>query len=153
MILAVCLLALGCTERSARTAPSSSDTADLDDYRWKNRIVLVFTESEGSQAYREFIGAWKSAKEGAEERDLLLFQIVGEGTGKGPFGPLQPAEEDDLRKTFASAGRPFEIVLIGKDGGVKSRSEKAELAELFELIDSMPMRRAEMREQAASNGQ
>ena len=37
------------------------------------------------------------------------------------------------------------VVLIGKDGFVKSRSADLDLAETFATIDRMPMRRREMR--------
>ena len=50
---------------------------------------------------------------------------------------------------LATPGAPFWIVLIGKDGGVKLRSDDAGLDQIFDLIDSMPMRQAEMREQEA----
>jgi len=48
-------------------------------------------------------------------------------------------------------GRPdFEVVLIGKDGGVKARtSDAGALDEFLTLIDTMPMRRAEMRSRAS----
>jgi len=43
--------------------------------------------------------------------------------------------------------KTFSIVLIGKDGGEKLRRTKPLTpAELFALVDAMPMRRAEMRE-------
>jgi hypothetical protein len=38
------------------------------------------------------------------------------------------------------------VILIGKDGGEKlSREEGTTLGEIFGLIDTMPMRRREMR--------
>jgi len=43
-------------------------------------------------------------------------------------------------------GGTFMVVLIGKDGGEKLRREEgATLGEIFGLIDTMPMRRREMR--------
>ena len=40
----------------------------------------------------------------------------------------------------------FAVFLIGKDGGIKMRKEKVvPMEEIFRLIDSMPMRQAEMR--------
>jgi hypothetical protein len=55
------------------------------------------------------------------------------------------------------AAQGFEIVLIGLDGGIKLRQDSSPekdnlffadpLAELYALIDGMPMRRAEMRRQ------
>lgn len=45
----------------------------------------------------------------------------------------------------AAAGRGFEVVPIGRDGGEKLRSAApVPPAELFARIDTMPMRRAEM---------
>ena len=44
-------------------------------------------------------------------------------------------------------GAGSQVLLIGKDGGVKLRStEPVSTDELFALIDSMPMRRREMEE-------
>ena len=41
---------------------------------------------------------------------------------------------------------PFELVLVGKDGGVKARADDPDALDAFlERIDTMPMRRAEMR--------
>ena len=43
----------------------------------------------------------------------------------------------------------FRVVLIGKDGGVKLRQEEPiSVADLFALIDSMPMRKQEMRQRS-----
>lgn len=40
----------------------------------------------------------------------------------------------------------FEVILIGLDGGVKLRQTEAlETKKLFDLINSVPMRQAEMR--------
>ena len=47
-------------------------------------------------------------------------------------------------KYFTPPPAETAFVLIGKDGGVKSRGETLDLDSMFDLIDSMPMRRAEM---------
>ena len=50
-----------------------------------------------------------------------------------------------VRLRGADAG-PFELVLVGKDGGVKARADDPDALPTFlERIDAMPMRRAEMR--------
>ena len=44
-------------------------------------------------------------------------------------------------------GRPFSVSLIGKDGGEKlHRQQPVTPEEIFALVDTMPMRRAEMLE-------
>ena len=47
---------------------------------------------------------------------------------------------------FGFQGREIQLLLIGKDGGMKTRQSGAnlDLERVFELIDSMPMRQAEM---------
>jgi hypothetical protein len=51
-----------------------------------------------------------------------------------------------IRSRFQISREGFEILLIGKDGTVKLRSDKPVSSEdLFALIDSMPMRKREMR--------
>jgi hypothetical protein len=43
----------------------------------------------------------------------------------------------------------FSLILVGKDGGIKlKRSDQVDLREVFELIDSMPMRQNEMRQKS-----
>ncbi|MFK8079002.1 MAG: DUF4174 domain-containing protein [Granulosicoccus sp.] len=48
----------------------------------------------------------------------------------------------------------FEMVLIGKDGGVKARTDNPEaLNEFLAMIDTMPMRRAEIRSRGKADCQ
>jgi hypothetical protein len=91
---------------------------DLDSYRWKNRVLLQ-------------IGGGLPPAEmpaGFAERDLLWLWT----------------EKEEVRKRFR-AGAKAVWILIGKDGGEKSRWTKApKPEELFRLIDAMPMRQAEI---------
>jgi hypothetical protein len=72
---------------------------------------------------------------------------------KAEVAQLARAGEDrDLAVVVALAdpelgrGRPFEVVLLGKDGGAKLRSDKVVTAgALAALIDAMPMGREELR--------
>lgn len=62
------------------------------------------------------------------------------------LAPWRGRRERDLEITVrTAAGRVFEVVPIGRDGGEKLRSAApVPPAELFARIDTMPMRRAEM---------
>lgn len=74
--------------------------------------------------------------------------------------PNRNAEPTDPQGVLAELARlrsdpqmEFEVVLIGKDGGVKARTSDPEaLRNFLALIDSMPMRRAEMRSRNGSGG-
>jgi hypothetical protein len=61
--------------------------------------------------------------------------------------PLAPENTEKLRRRFEVKSGPFKVVLIGKDGGVKMvREDRADLQEIFDRIDSMPMRQQEIKE-------
>ena len=75
----------------------------------------------------------ESAKSGLVERDILV------------LSDLLELERGRLRKTLQIDG--FEIILIGKGGGIKLRSKTPiGVEDLLSLIDAMPMRRQEMRD-------
>jgi len=87
--------------------------------------------------------------EDVRARDLLIVPV---GDLPRPGDILRPAvaldalERQDVRRRLGLQGRGAQLVLIGKDGGVKARHSEGvfELARVFDLIDGMPMRRVEM---------
>lgn len=100
-------------------ATQVSAMTDLSSYRWEKRIVTIEAESPATPAYQLQAAALMAEFTGLLERDLIVLT------------------------TFS--GSDFRITLIGKDGGPKlTRKEPVTAKELFELIDAMPMRQAEM---------
>lgn len=59
-------------------------------------------------------------------------------------GPLAPELQANTLETYRI--EPGQVILIGKDGGVKSRLDQMDLDVLFSDIDAMPMRRREMQQ-------
>lgn len=55
-------------------------------------------------------------------------------------------EFDEMSKQFTVSSLGFQLLLLGKDGGVKLRSSNVSLEDIFSLIDTMPMIRKEMRD-------
>ena len=119
---------------------------DLDKYQWKNRIILIITENEGSDVLNRQLQVFKDENKELKERKLKIFQV-----SPGKYRECFPRKKDwttaeksiyELKKSNTD----YEILLLGLDGGVKSRqTEILETEKLFDLIDSMPMRQAEMR--------
>ena len=107
--------------------------APLDTYRWKARPVIVFGSGE-SATFREQLGLFNRASRGLRERDMVLIPVSNSGG------------REDLRRAYNVAPGEFEVLLVGKDGGVKLRSrELVSPEEIFRTVDAMPMRRDEMR--------
>lgn len=81
------------------------------------------------------------------DRDLLVFHILERGESRLGDISIDRQSAALLRDRFSAKPGEFTIVLIGKDGGEKlRRGTDVDIAEIFSLIDSMPMRQREMRE-------
>ena len=64
---------------------------------------------------------------------------------------MDPQTAASLRKHFDLTPKAFALILLGKDGGIKlKRNDRVKLDEIFALIDSMPMRKDEMRQKGQS---
>jgi hypothetical protein len=117
----------------------------LDPYRWQNRVLLVFAPSDNDGRLSATRNLAREHSRGFEDRHLIT--VVALTEGEAPEGqPLGRIQTDSLREQYGIGPSDFAVFLIGKDGGVKLRLERPPRAtELFELIDSMPMRQQEMR--------
>ncbi len=114
---------------SANAAPGNEP--DPASYVWKSRVLLAFAPTEGDPALAEQVRIVADAQAGMAERDLVLLRDVGGGKA--------------LRDRYGVGGTEFAVLLIGKDGGVKLRSDRPIPAgDLFRTVDAMPMRRGEL---------
>lgn len=105
--------------------------AELKEYRWRNRLVLLFATSVDNPAYVEQRNVLEAVPEGLSERHTVVLTDT------------YPEAAGALRARFDPQG--FEVLLIGKDGGVKLRQGQPVTAEtLFATIDAMPMRQREI---------
>ena len=120
----------------------ADQTVALDSLQWKHRVLLLPKVQEGNSGPVD----WPSERKALLDRDLVLFRAE-----QGDYRQLFPKPSSPTRLELPkkiqkkASGR---VTLIGKDGGVKRHwtSEFPELpAEVFALIDSMPMRQREMR--------
>jgi hypothetical protein len=126
---------------------SIGETA-LDGYRWQNRLLLVFAPDADSALYRRQQEMLLVAECGLNERDVVVISVLKDVVSTKER-PAAPVSADDLRDAYDVLPHDFRVVLIGKDGGVKLRQDEPILAaDLFALIDSMPMRKQEMRRPA-----
>ena len=119
----------------------------FDNYQWKKRLVVVFADTTSNNRYRKQIDILKTEVSGLKERKLqLIFALPGKYREIFPetSGWIQ---DPYLYKYRRLASEEFEVIVIGLDGGVKKRQSYVLSPEmLFDLIDSMPMRQAEIQE-------
>ena len=111
------------------TIPTTANPT-LKDYRWKNRVLLLFGNptSDKLQNQKAILA---TDPDGLADRDMVI---------------LEPPQTKTLAKRYKVDPKNFTVILVGKDGGEKLRQEEpATLDQLFGLIDQMPMRQQEMR--------
>ncbi|MBB6428947.1 DUF4174 domain-containing protein [Algisphaera agarilytica] len=118
----------------------------MDEFAWSHRPLLVFATSVEEPALLEQRELLAAHREGLNERDMVVIELVGDDLTVD--GQPRTADTHALRKRYGvPTSRAFAVLLVGKDTGVKLRSDRPVTAEgVFGLIDSMPMRRQEMRE-------
>jgi hypothetical protein len=125
-----CILAIGLVFFS----PSKS----LEDFRWEKRIVLLYGQDSFDRNYIE------KHRVGLYERKLLLVHLKGNDV----FW-TNSEEELNVKSFLAVRGKMNPAptwALIGLDGRVKSQGfGSPPMDKLFRLIDSMPMRQAELK--------
>jgi hypothetical protein len=120
--------------------------ADLTSYRWKKRLMLVFSADTSEAEYVAFNQSLKQRLSEVQDRELIILRIFEKAPSRIMEQPLQPEEAEKLRRRFSIKSGQLTVILIGKDGGVKMVKERrADIQEIFDLIDSMPMRQREMR--------
>ena len=122
---------------------------NLDKYRWKNRLVLIFARSSEESSYLKQKSEFERKTEEINDRNIIVIELLREGGSKIAAVSLNHEQQSFLRRKFDVPVNDFEFILIGKDGTVKLRTKKPVLSrELFGLIDSMPIRKEEMRRKA-----
>ncbi len=97
----------------------------------KYRLVYLFGRETVPQMVEQQIDSLMKFSKGFKERDLELVTV--EST-------------NSLSERFKVTPGIFTLILIGKDGSEKYRTNKViKAATLFAIIDAMPMRKAEMK--------
>lgn len=115
------------------SAPSTMNAENLDQLRWKKRVVILYVPAGAAGQLARQEQLFRSHDAELKERDVT--QIVVRSRAENP----------EIAERFNFAGTGFALVLVGKDGGEKLRSGDVVSPEmLFRLIDSMPMRQEEM---------
>ena len=121
----------------------------LGDLKWNYRVLLIFArEPSASTALSNL----EELAPGIQERDIAWFLIADKNLHTNYRGVVS----DDLRtqildRYFTPTPEQSRVILIGKDGGVKSQGPDLDLVATFGLIDQMPMRRTELRQEDQGN--
>lgn len=119
----------------AQSAPMLSD---LESLVWKNRVILV-NEPKNQD---ESLQLLKAQVAEIDDRDIIWFIIKDDLALTNYSGQLAREFVSNMRERLGLVDG--KVILIGKDGGIKSQSDYLNLEAIFSEIDVMPMRQIEM---------
>ena len=112
--------------------------SDLDSLEWKNRVVVV-NEPKNQD---ESLQLLKAQVAEIDDRDIIWFVINDDLAISNYSGQLSREFVNNMRERLGPM--QGKVILIGKDGGIKSQSDYLNLEAIFSEIDAMPMRQLEM---------
>ncbi|MEM7486721.1 MAG: DUF4174 domain-containing protein [Bacteroidota bacterium] len=104
---------------------------ELAQYKWQNRLVILVSLDLESESMKKQEKQFHDTKKAMEDREMVVLR-------------LSPKSKE--LKAYNISQNYEGVLLIGKDGGLKAKYDFVVAPSvIFELVDSMPMRRAEMR--------
>lgn len=132
----------------------------LSRFRWRRRLLVISAPNDEDWAYSQQLSALSGQACNFGLRHITILKLLGVGEEVGGVLELFPINgssvverEDipahlvkDLRNYFQVSPEYFSMLLVGKDGNVKSwyPSPMWSMVIVYDLIDSMQLRRQEM---------
>lgn len=117
----------------------------ISDYQWKNRLVVLLTDSQDSQMYQLQLKDLKTDLQGLKERKILVITLTPNYQITGIDNGIEQKAVLNFKKLKKETDG-FEVILVGLDGYIKLQQSKLLThQELFAQIDRMPMRRDEIK--------
>uniref|UniRef100_A0A8C8XDL3 Coiled-coil domain-containing protein 80 n=1 Tax=Panthera leo TaxID=9689 RepID=A0A8C8XDL3_PANLE len=132
----------------------------LSRFRWRRRLLVISAPNDEDWAYSQQLSALSGQACNFGLRHITILKLLGVGEEIGGVLELFPINgssvverEDisahlvkDIRNYFQVSPEYFSMLLVGKDGNVKSwyPSPMWSMVIVYDLIDSMQLRRQEM---------
>lgn len=126
--------------------PTSSDAQLLNEFRWKSRLVIIFTPSPSDPIFIQQMKLLQERREEFEERNVVFIMFTPEGNRENTSLFLDEATSRQYYEHFGAARDQVEMVLVGLDGTEKLRAKNrvTALSVFLTAIDGMPMRQREL---------
>jgi hypothetical protein len=138
---------------STLSASCPAHPATLIAMRNCYRPLLIFSSGKDDPKLEKQLDELRMHVADLRERNVLVVVMIEDGDhpttdqlGSIPMATIDRDEARKIRRRFEIGNDDFVALLVGKDGGEKSRQTTIfPVAKLNTTIDSMPMRQAEMR--------
>ncbi len=145
------LAVIFCSLLMMLTQTAIATQTTLTEQQWKMRLIVAFASKDAPEevVFQEWLTANACR---LKERDVQMFLLDGEKT-RSLTGMNHWLDEESIQQLVRQrrySDAPFELMLIGKDGGIKAQAiTTAALDDFIIQIDGMPMRKAEASQQSS----
>ncbi len=130
---------------STALGSATAVAAELKDYLWERRPLLLFAPTQGDPRLVETLNRIEASRCDFASRDMVLGLVLGEGNSTLDGHVVDADESRRIANRYGMGEDDFSVVLIGKDGGEKLRvNDVPDLRSIYAVIDGMPMRSREM---------
>ena len=117
----------------------------LAEYRWQNRPLLVFAPDSSDARLQQTLKTLSGHDCELTDRHMKILVLLGKGQSTRDDETLSIQDAQQLRARYGLTADDFAVLLVGKDGGEKYRTQAPpDLSLIYALIDGMPMRIDEM---------
>ncbi len=118
---------------------------EIEKNQWKNRVLIILTNDTKNAEYNKQLREFDRELLNFNERKLIVYRVTPASYSIG-LKPSVKSISSKLYKNYKKTKSGFEVILIGLDGGTKLRKDSLlTKQELYRLIDSMPMRKNEIK--------
>lgn len=131
--------------RMASVHAYTQESFALAQYRWKNRVLVISAATEEDKNLRGQQDLVALTQDAFTDNNLVLVTLLDNAGSRAGERELKKEEVAAARAALDISPGLFALKLIGKDGSVKLSGEKAiPMTEIYDLINSMPMRQSEI---------
>lgn len=128
-----------------RIAQSPEKDNPLAKFTWQKRVLILFMPVASDRTGVTQLNLLTKNPAELTERDLEIVVVAGNKVEKGR---ANAAAGTALRQQFKVPEKNYMMILIGKDGGEKYRTQKVVgPTVIFNIIDAMPMRQSEINQE------
>jgi hypothetical protein len=106
----------------------------LKEYLWKRRVVLSFSADKSTPERISLLKQIEQYQCEFDDRQMVHIDLIAGSS-----------DHQLLSRQFSVPNTNFNLLLLGKDGGVKLLTSQPSLENVLTLIDTMPMRQRELR--------
>ncbi len=130
---------------------AGAEAADpLKHLQRDKRPLLLFAKSRSFAPLDKQVDLLRDYRPDLEDRDMIVLSTTGSQETSAAIGyvSINRGTARQLRKAYNPELKGLTVILIGKDGSEKARWQKVvNPQEIFNLVDSMPVRQDELRQQ------